>query len=280
MRKVFLLLVATIFVFSCAEDIQDYSPAIQGFVNNELYRATGVNATRKLDGAFLIEGLTQLEALKINITAGTPGVYNLGGASLNTATFSDKNGNSYFTNPNGEGQVVVTELNVEESYISGNFNYKAIQTGLDSIVVKNGVFFQVPFAQEIEPIIVDPTLPAGPCNAGTFVANVDGEPISTSANLCVMAVIFQNQIVVTATDADEEIQVRLPINVLEGSVSLPEDNFLASYTDLATGETREAQTGAIFISIHNQTSNLIRANFTFNTGIEEITIGNFDVTYQ
>ncbi|MGJ8665664.1 MAG: DUF6252 family protein [Patiriisocius sp.] len=267
-------------VFSCAEDIQDYNPAIQGFIDNELYRAVDSNAKRGIDGDFLIEGLTQSESLIINLSSGTPGSYNLGGTSLNSATFEDFNGNKFFTNPNGEGEVIVTELNTEEMYISGNFNYKAIQTSIDSIVVRNGVFFRVPYTQEIEPVIVEPTLPIGPCNSGFLVALIDGDAIDTGANICVQGVRFQNQIVITATDFDEEIQLRIPVNIGIGPNVIPQDNFLATYTDLVIGQTREAEVGSIIILDHNIPARSIRGTFRFNTGTEEISGGGFEVTYQ
>lgn len=280
MKKLFFILITSLVFASCAESLSDNSTALQGFIDNVLYISNDAIATKNEDGSYDIEGLTENEILRIHISSGQEGGHLLGGSGLNYATFKDAAGNKYFTNPNGDGKVLVTRLNQEINTISGSFEFEAIQAAVDTIVVKNGVFFEVRIVQEIGEVEDPDILPIGSCNIGTFVSLIDGTPIQQGNNLCVQAVIFQEQIVITATDPDDEIQLRIPISVDTGQTSLPEDGFTATYKDLVSGTIENVTVGNLIVISHSTQANLIKGTFSFETSNHTITIGSFNVTYE
>ena len=100
MRFLYILLLVLPVLSGC-ENVQRYDPALQGILNEELYRSVDARATENEDGSFLIQGVTQRELLTLRVQKGDPDAYTLGGNSSNYASFEDFNGNTYYTNPEG-----------------------------------------------------------------------------------------------------------------------------------------------------------------------------------
>lgn len=273
------MLISCLLLASCSESLSDNSPALQAFIDNNLFRANDMIATEDGDGGYIIEGFTRNQVLTMRISGGQLGVYPLGESSTNYATFLDPAGNKFFTNPNGNGQVVVSDFNQTASTISGSFKFDAIQTSLDTIRVRNGIFFEVPLVAKTEVVIDPDVVPIGSCNSGTFVSIINDVPIQQGNNLCVQAVIFQDQIVVTATDPDDEIQLRMPLSIGVGQNVLPKEGFVATYKE-GTSDVESTLVGSLFILSHNTQANLIKGSFSFETANHSITTGSFNVTYQ
>lgn len=280
MKKYFYLLLVTIALSSCAEDIQDNRPALQGVIDGELYKALDAQAVRGLDGDIIIRGLTTGDDLTLRLSIAAEGIYTLGGNSPNFAKFTTPNGFTYNTNPDGEGQVVVSQIDEINQMVYGSFEFDAVIEGLDTINVRNGIFFEVPYVQEVEapPVSV---LPTSPCNSGNFVALIDNDhTLLQGLNICVMAVAFEDQIVVTATDPDEEIQLRFPLDIVVGQNPIPAQGFNATYTNLSTMVTEEAVVGNFIVLSHNTNANLIKITFSFETANHIVDSANLNVTYQ
>ena len=264
-KFIYLFLISMIF-FSCSENIQENTPALQSFIDGEAYRAIDAQAILGVDGDLTIRGLTTGEDLTLRLSSAAEGVYPLGGTTSNFAKFTTPSGFTYNTNPQGKGQVTISRLDEINQTVFGFFEFDAVIQDLDTIVVRNGQFFLVPYTQEIEVVVPDPVLPIGPCNAGNFVASIDDDHnLLQGLSLCVMAVEFQNQIVITATDPDEEIQVKIPININVGQNPFPAEGFNASYTDLTTGVVEEAISGNFIVLSHNTNVDLIKISFSFLT---------------
>ena len=117
MKKYFYLVLVTITLFSCAEDIEDNRPALQGVIDGELYRAIDAQAVRGLDGDLIIKGLTTGDDLTLRLSSSAQGTYILGGESINFAKFTTPNGFTYNTNPQGKGEVKISRYDEENQRV-------------------------------------------------------------------------------------------------------------------------------------------------------------------
>jgi len=267
MKTFFIVLFALVAIISC-KDTERNSPALQGTINDELFRAIDSRAVKQEDGSYIIQGITENEALTLKIRQGFTGVFEVGGESSNYASFEDFNGYAYLTNPNGEGEIVVSDFDTISKIISGTFKFKAILQGIDTIAVQRGVFFEVPFYFEPQD---EPNIP----NAGTFVAHINEAPFNA---FTVTAAQAGNTITIAGTTPSKSIIINVPIDVSEGTHLIPEVGYTASYTEGST--TEEAVSGNISIVSHDPVIRKIKATFSFQTATKNISLGQFNITYQ
>ena len=264
MKNLLLLLIATLFVVSC-EDLETNSPALQAEIDNVIFKASDARASQNNNGTYLIEGFTLNETMTLKVSNINVGTYVVGGTSANYATFENLIGSVYQSNPEGSGEIVITDSNASINAISGTFNFTAMVSGVDTISVHNGVFFEVPYAGGNGS---DP-------NDGTLVANVDGAPLNSST---VNAADSGDSVVILASNDNSSIFIKVPIDVENGSYELPETGFEAKYTLDNVGES--AISGTIVIISHNVEAKTIVGTFSFVTENHIIEQGQFNVSYQ
>jgi len=248
---------------------------LQGSINETFFGALDARAVENEDGSFTIQGLTQNQNLTINISGPQAGTYEFGGNSENSAAYVSENNVTYFTNPFGEGQAVITNWDATNKTLSGRFDFTALIPGIDTVNVARGVFYQVPynFIEIDDPVIEEIEDPA--TNAGTFAAQIDGESYTPFA---VSAVNSDNQITVTGSSAMESISIVVPNSVTAGSYQITNSEFAASYRIGAV--TEPAISGQVFIVSHDVSAKIIKGTFSFMTDNYSITIGQFNVIYQ
>ncbi len=264
MKNLLLLLIAALFVVSC-EDLETNSPALQAEIDNVIFKASNARAYQNNDGIYHVEGITLNETLKLKVSNINVGTYVVGGTSANSATFENLIGSVYTTDPEGSGEVVITERNTSINAISGTFNFKAMVSGIDTITIHNGVFFEVPYAGGNG---------SNP-NDGTLVADVDGVHLSPST---VNAADSGDSVVILASNTNSSIFIKVPIDVEAGSYDLPETGFDAKYTLDNVGEN--AISGTIVIISHNVETKTMAGTFSFTTANHVIEGGHFNVSYQ
>lgn len=285
MKKLVLILVVIIGVLSCSENIQDQREggALQVSIDGVLFQASNARAIRNEDGTYLIQGFSQSQDLSILLPDARETTYELGGSSPNSATFKNFEESTYFTNPGGNGMVTISNINPERGELTGTFYFDAIVSAVDTIVARNGVFYEVPISNEIiVPIEEEPEgIPVTACDSGTFVASIDGDNLQQGFNLCVMAVLYKGKIVVTASDPDEEIQIRIPFEVLEGdNFELPSPGIEITYKDTMTGSIESATLGELFVFEFNPSARILKCSFGFRTENHIVSQGGFNVTYE
>jgi len=142
MKNLLILAFAAILLYSC-EDIETNSPAFQGSIDNVTFKATDSRVIQNDDGSYSIQGVTINETMTLKISSTNVGTYIVGGTSGNYATLENSLGIIYNTNPEGSGEIVITNSDASFNTISGNFNFTAMVSGVDTIRVHNGVFFEV-----------------------------------------------------------------------------------------------------------------------------------------
>ncbi|MDT0556365.1 DUF6252 family protein [Patiriisocius hiemis] len=261
-----LLLLVTVFT-SCEENIQDNTPAMQGSINEEFFRANDSRGTLNEDGSFLIQGINGVETMTLRLREFRRTTYQLGGNSSNYATFEDKNGNVYSTDPLGSGEIVLRSPSTVESGLAyGDFKFMAVRPGIDTIFVDKGFFFEVPFGNGEDD---DDTV-----NAGSFVADIDGVTFNP---FTVSAVDTGNSIVILASTSNINITISVPNDVTPANYSLPMTGFTATYADGTI--TESANSGTIIVLEHDTATNEIKGTFAFETDSKSISLGQFNVVY-
>ena len=153
MKKYILFLVVFFAVVSCEEDVRFNNPSFQGMKNNVFWRAVQAKATLGSDGSLLIEAYTGTEVLSLKMTSTTAQKYPLGTSNSKTAVYVINQGNNeikYTTGIDiGNGEIVITEYDAENSTISGTFKFNAKNVDDNSsadpvLNFQQGVFYKVP----------------------------------------------------------------------------------------------------------------------------------------
>jgi hypothetical protein len=154
MKKLALILITLATVFSCGEELQFNSPAIQGNYNGNLWRASSFAADIDF-GGFLVQGSNNIETVQLITQDDTAGIYNLGGDSPSVAIVKDANGDVYssgndpdpdFTLYPAEGQIIIESVsNTTPRTITGTFWFYAFSSdGTQTVNFNEGVFHKVP----------------------------------------------------------------------------------------------------------------------------------------
>jgi len=267
MKNLLLLAFAAILLFSCT-DVETNNPAFQGSIDNVSFKAADSRALYNDDGSFSIQGVTVDETMTLRISSNSIGTYVVGGTSSNYATLENSLGIVYNTNPEGAGEIIVTNSDAASKLISGTFNFTAMVPGVDTIRVHNGVFYEVRYSGEDGGDGEDP-------NAGTLNATVDENEF---ISLNVIAEDNGNSITLLGTNNSSVISLIVPVDVENGTYDLPGNGFSASYVQGLVEE--DATTGTITITSHDAAAKTLEGTFTFVTENHTIEQGQFNVTYQ
>jgi len=154
MKKLALILVVFVTVFSCGDELQFNSPAIEGNYNGNPWKAVSYAADIDF-GGFLVQGTNNIETIQLITQDDTAGVYNLGGDNPSVAIVKDANGVVYstanepdpsFTLYPAEGQIIVQSIqDTNPKIMTGTFWFYAFSSdGLRTVNFNEGVFHKVP----------------------------------------------------------------------------------------------------------------------------------------
>ncbi|MDG5490355.1 DUF6252 family protein [Psychroserpens sp. SPM9] len=154
MKKLTLVLVTVLLVFSCGDEVEFNTPAIQGNYDGNQWRASSFAADIDF-GGFLVEGSNNVETIQLVTDEDLVGTYELGGDGPNVAIFKDANGVVYSTanDPDeslsiypAEGQIIVERiLNTSPKTMTGRFWFYAYtEDGQQTVNFNEGVFYNVP----------------------------------------------------------------------------------------------------------------------------------------
>ncbi len=265
MRKILILLLSLSALVGC-DDIETNEVAMQANIDNRFYASTDARASVDGNGAVTIQGFTQEETLTVKLSRLAEGNFGIGEGLPNFAIFEDYSGNTFSTNPNGEGFVNISEVNEANKTLSGTFKFNAMLPGIDTIYVSRGVMFNIPYGGEN---IGDPS------QAGSFSAKVNGQPYLP---IVVSARNTGNSLAITGSTSQETITLVVPAMVEVGDYQLPTNGYSAKYQDINGPQT--TMEGRINIVSHNPETRTLKGSFNFSTNLSEITEGFFEVTYS
>ena len=154
MKKIALFLITLVTVFSCGEELEFNSPAIQGNYNGNPWKAVSYAADIDF-GGFLIQGSNNIETIQLITQNDIAGTYILGGDNPNVAIIKDENGVIYSTanDPDedfslypAEGQIIVENVyDTTPKTMTGTFWFYAFtDDGTQTVNFNEGVFYKVP----------------------------------------------------------------------------------------------------------------------------------------
>ena len=264
MKKYIFLLLATLSLISC-EDIEKNDPALQANIDNSFYSSNDTRASLNENGSLTIQGFTQQESLTLQLSRLAEGNFRIGEETPNYAIFENFVGDIYTTRPDGEGMITISELDETNKTISGTFHFNAFLPGIDTIYVSKGFLHNVSYTGGEIP---------DPNNAGTFSANVNGNPF---ISIVVSSRDTGSTIITSGTGANSTIVISVPSNVEPETYTIPRSGFQAKYQGDNGPETTDE--GVITILEHNTSEKTIKGTFSFFTNRSEITEGAFNVAY-
>lgn len=138
---------------SCTEEVKFNNPAFQSLKDNVFWRAQIYEAQIASDDKVTIKGTMGSEQVILNLASSEERTYFLGLDNVTRASYYYEIGSDVFlfsTGPNiGEGEITITEYNIENKTISGTFKFKAVNSNAAANEKKNvsfteGVFYKVP----------------------------------------------------------------------------------------------------------------------------------------
>lgn len=274
MKRFLPILLMALLAFSCSNDIQDNSPALQAVLSVDstsvLYRSVDSRAVFNDNGSLLIQGNSDVQTLNILVNTVNQSQIQFGGDNPNTniASFTDEFGNVFSTaSPNADGQMNY-QINADNT-VSGTFNFTALRNGMtDAITLSQGFIFEVPILTALGDTPDTGTI-------DSFTARVN----TVIFNPTIISAVEANGLTVSGQTQQASISVVFPPNTAPGTYDIaPGTNFTASYT-LDGGAALEAQSGTLTIVANDINANEVSGNFVFEVEGFSITDGEFSVSY-
>jgi hypothetical protein len=144
---------------SCEDQVKFNNPAVQGLKDNVVWRATLITAVQAPNGSMTIEAYQKNEVLTLTTVASDVDAYPLGIDLSNRAVFLQKgtvDNTTFSTGINsGDGEIIITEMDIVNHTISGTFEFNANNESLDPLTgpnvnFQNGIFYKVPFTTKVK----------------------------------------------------------------------------------------------------------------------------------
>ncbi|WP_299105690.1 DUF6252 family protein [uncultured Winogradskyella sp.] len=164
MKKLILLSLVFLTVFSCGDEVQFNSPAFQGDRENELWRATSFTASIETNGFLTITGSNNYETVNLRVPSASENTFIVGEVDLMEAEYLDGFGTTFSTNNRPDesvsiypelGEIIISEIDLVNKTFTGTYRFLAFdEDGLNSIGFTNGIFYKVP--------LVSGEIPANP----------------------------------------------------------------------------------------------------------------------
>ncbi|WP_179021716.1 DUF6252 family protein [Winogradskyella forsetii] len=205
MKKLILLSLVFLTVFSCGDEVQFNSPAFQGTLNNQPWRAQAFSASIDDSGFLTITGINNAQTLELFLPTAAVGEYYLGSVESMEARFTGADGTVYSTNnPNGTdpdyGDYGVIRLDeILDNTFTGTFRFNAYSAsgaevnftgatneGTVENPIYGGIFYKVP--------LFSGTIPANP------IACEDVEMLADEALVAYQATFSPNLEFINRTD--------------------------------------------------------------------------------
>ncbi|MFD2551170.1 DUF6252 family protein [Bizionia sediminis] len=161
-----LLVIALVFttIFSCNDEVEFNTPALQGKKDGIRWKATTYNAFFNDAGLLVITGNDNFETVTLRLTSLAVGNYQLGGNAANQAEFLDFEKTQFATtnapNPDfnvypASGQITISRIDTANNTVSGEFFYTAYSNnGLKVVTFSEGVFFDIPLPAGAAPNVM------------------------------------------------------------------------------------------------------------------------------
>ena len=164
MKKLILIALVSLTIFSCGDEVEFNSPAFQGDRANQLWRAKAFSASIDEAGFLTITGTNNVETVNLRVPSASEGTYITGDVNAIEAEYIDGFGTVYSTNNRPHpsvsiypelGEIIIEDIDLTNARFTGKFRFLAFDaSGLNSVGYSRGIFFKVP--------LISGTIPADP----------------------------------------------------------------------------------------------------------------------
>ncbi|MGJ8548103.1 DUF6252 family protein [Winogradskyella wichelsiae] len=258
MKKLILLSLVFLTMFSCGDEVQFNSPAFQGDRENELWRATAFSASIETNGYLTITGTNNFETVELTVPSVIESEFIVGDIDVIEAKYTDGFGTEFSTNNTPDesvsvypelGEIIIEEIDVVNKTFTGTYRFLAFDaSGLNSIGYTNGIFYKVP--------LISGELPTDP------ITCVDVESAAQIAFLAYEA-SYADDLIFVDSDA-------FATACAAYSQALTEQRTFCGDSDGALQDLIDAL-GDCEISCEIATANVVEAELQYSTA----TIGNY-----
>ena len=154
MKKLILLALVSLTIYSCGDEVKFNSPAFQGDRENELWRAQAFSARIEADGFLTITATNNIETVNLKVPSVIEATFVVGSVDAIEASYTDAFGIDFSTNNRPDeavsvypelGEITIEEIDVVSRTFTGSYRFLAFDaSGLNSVGYTNGIFFKVP----------------------------------------------------------------------------------------------------------------------------------------
>ena len=150
MKKILSLLVLLVAFTSCEEDVKFNNPAVQGFKNEELWRATEFSAVKSGNSVTLTatNGFETVVLKMDNPQLESQHTLGVDGANMASYTLNVEGVEEYYETGTGVGNGLIKMsgdaryMDLAKGLISGEFYFNALNTEGETVNYQKGVFFR------------------------------------------------------------------------------------------------------------------------------------------
>ena len=154
MKKLILLALVFLTIYSCGDEVKFNTPAFQGDRANELWRAKAFSARIEADGFLTITATNNIETVNLIVPSVVEAEFVFGNVDAIEAQYIDEFGTQFSTTnqPDPEvsvypelGEINIEEIDVVNRTFTGTFRFLAFDaSGLNTVGYTNGIFYKVP----------------------------------------------------------------------------------------------------------------------------------------
>ncbi len=261
---------------ACKKDEESTNGTMTAKIGGSSWKAKEIGAV-VLPGLINITGkASNGQTITITIQSGQKGDYFLDENQDHVAAFQESEGAQGFVSnaPNGLGFVNITEIDLDNSTISGTFEFNAERPTDGALKeIREGAFTDVKFEKQVTT--------SGP---STLSCKVDGQTFTPSA---VFATLSSSKIIISASTADlnKTIGLTLPSDIAVGEFTLSTFSTYTAQYNLNQNQFMGADSGKVKITKHDKPNHKLEGTFYFDasdfmgTVSATVTNGTFSVNY-
>jgi hypothetical protein len=185
MKKLLLLSLVFLTLFSCGDEVQFNTPAFQGDRENELWRARAFSASIASNGFLTITGTNNFETVNLRLPAVTESTFIVGEIDAIEAEYIDGFGTIFSTNNRPDesvsiypelGEITIEEIDFINGTFTGTYRFLAFDvSGLNSVGFTNGIFYKVP--------LISGEFPTNPITCADAEMNVEAAMLAYEATI-------------------------------------------------------------------------------------------------
>lgn len=274
MKKLLLLSLVFLTLFSCGDEVQFNTPAFQGDREYELWRANSFSASISADGYLTITGTNNYETVNLVVPSVIETTFVVGDVDATYAEYIDAFGTEYSTvnDPDESvsiypelGEITIDEIDYANATFTGTYRFLGFDaSGMNSIGFNNGIFYKVP--------LVFGSIPTDPVTCESVQLDVEAALIAYEATYSQSLEFIDEEAFALACSAYREalINQRIFCGDADGAIQEEIDSLGGCQItcEMATSNRAEAESQYVTATIGNYIEKCAQYNFYLQAQIE------------